>query len=46
VRVKEIPEPTSQFDYSPIWKPHLETWTDAAVAAELNMRHSDRMGSS
>jgi hypothetical protein len=39
--LKEIPEPTSQFDYSPLWEPHLETWTDAAVAAGLNVRQTD-----
>jgi hypothetical protein len=39
--LKEIPEPTSQFDYSPVWEPHLETWTDAAVAAGLNVRQTD-----
>jgi hypothetical protein len=39
--LKEIPEPTSQFDYSPIWEPHLETWTDAAVADGLNVRQTD-----
>jgi hypothetical protein len=39
--LKEIPEPTSQFDYSPIWEPHLETWTAAAVAAGLNVRQTD-----
>lgn len=37
----EIPEPTSQFDYSPMWDVHLETWTDAAVAAGLNIRQTD-----
>jgi hypothetical protein len=39
--LKEIPEPTSQFDYSPIWEPHLETWTDGAVAAGRNVRQTD-----
>jgi hypothetical protein len=39
--LKEIPELTSQFDYSPIWEPHLETWTDAAVAKGLNVRQTD-----
>jgi hypothetical protein len=39
--LQEIPEPTSQFDYSPMWDVHLETWTDAAVAAGLNVRQTD-----
>jgi hypothetical protein len=39
--LKEIPEPTSQFDYSPIWEPHLETWTAAAVAKGFNVRQTD-----
>jgi hypothetical protein len=39
--LQEIPEQTSQFDYSPLWDVHLETWTDAAVAAGLNLRQTD-----
>ena len=39
--LQEVPEPTSQFDYSPMWDVHLETWTDAAVAAGLNLRQTD-----
>jgi hypothetical protein len=39
--LQEIPEPTSQFDYSPLWDVHLETWTDAAVASGLNVRQTD-----
>jgi hypothetical protein len=39
--LQEIPEQKSQFDYSPMWDVHLETWTDAAVAARLNLRQSD-----
>jgi hypothetical protein len=39
--LKEIPEPTSQFDYSPLWDVHFETWTDAAVAAGQNVRQTD-----
>src|SRR5499427_358696 len=39
--LKEIPEQTSQFDYSPMWDVHLATWTDAAVAAGLNLRQTD-----
>src|SRR5262249_42591793 len=38
--LKEIPEPTSQFDYSPLWDVHLETWTAAAIAAGLNLRQT------
>src|SRR6516162_8309718 len=29
--LQEIPERTSQFDYSPLWDIHLATWTDAAA---------------
>lgn len=39
--LQEIPEPTSQFDYSPMWDVHLEAWTPAAVAAGLNLRQTD-----
>jgi hypothetical protein len=39
--LQEIPEPTSQFDYSPLWDVHLETWTNAAVANGLNVRQTD-----
>ena len=39
--LQEIPEPTAQFDYSPMWDVHLEAWTDAAVAAGLNLRQTD-----
>jgi hypothetical protein len=39
--LQEIPEPTSQFDYSPLWDVHLESWTSAAVAAGLNVRQTD-----
>jgi hypothetical protein len=39
--LQEIPEPTSQFDYSPMWDVHLESWTAAAVAAGLNVRQTD-----
>src|SRR5215469_4605623 len=38
--LKEVPEPTSQFDYSPLWDVHFETWTDAAVAEGLNVRQT------
>src|SRR5262249_41737204 len=31
--LQEIPEPKSQFDYSPLWDVHLESWTSAAIAA-------------
>jgi hypothetical protein len=39
--LKEVPEPTAQFDYSPVWDIHLETWTDAAVTQGLNVRQTD-----
>jgi hypothetical protein len=39
--LQEIPEQKSQFDYSPMWDVHLETWTSAAVAAGLNARQTD-----
>jgi hypothetical protein len=39
--LQEIPETKAQFDYSPMWDVHLETWTDAAVAAGLNVRQTD-----
>lgn len=39
--LEEIPEPNSQFGYSPAWDIHLATWTDAAVAAGLNVRQTD-----
>jgi hypothetical protein len=42
--LQEIPEQKSQFDYSPMWDVHLETWTDAAVAAGLNLRQTDFSG--
>jgi hypothetical protein len=39
--LQEIPEQKSQFDYSPMWDVHLATWTNAAVAAGLNLRQTD-----
>jgi hypothetical protein len=39
--LKEVPEPTAQFDYSPMWDIHFETWTDTAVAEGLNLRQTD-----
>ena len=39
--LQEIPEQKSQFDYSPMWDVHLATWTDAAVAAGLNVRQTN-----
>ena len=39
--LQEIPEQESQFDYSPMWDIHLETWTDSAVTAGLNLRQTD-----
>jgi len=39
--LQEVPEATSQFDYSPMWDVHLATWTSAAAAAGLNVRQTD-----
>jgi hypothetical protein len=39
--LQEIPEPSSRFDYSPMWDVHLATWTSAALAARLNVRQTD-----
>jgi hypothetical protein len=39
--LKEIPEPSAQFDYSPMWDVHFATWTPAAVAAGQNNRQTD-----
>jgi hypothetical protein len=39
--LQEIPEPKSQFDYSPMWDVHLETWTEASIADGLNVRQTD-----
>jgi hypothetical protein len=39
--LQEIPEPTSQFDYSPLRGVHLEAWTAQAVAAGVNLRQTD-----
>jgi hypothetical protein len=39
--LQEVPEPSSQFDYSPMWDVHLATWTSAAVAAGRNVRQTD-----
>ncbi len=39
--LQEIPEPASQFDYSPMWDVHLATWTAAAAAAGLNARQTN-----
>jgi hypothetical protein len=39
--LKEIPEPTSRFDYSPMWDIHFETWTAAAVSSGVNARQTD-----
>lgn len=39
--LQEVPEQKSQFDYSPMWDVHLETWTDAAVTAARNLRQTD-----
>jgi hypothetical protein len=39
--LQEVPEPTAQFDYSPMWDVHLETWTANAAAGGLNLRQTD-----
>jgi hypothetical protein len=39
--LEQIPERTSQFDYSPLWDVHLEAWTAAAAAAGVNVRQTD-----
>jgi hypothetical protein len=39
--LQEIPEQKSRFHYSPMWDIHLETWTNAAVTAGLNLRQTD-----
>jgi hypothetical protein len=39
--LKEVPEPTAQFDYSPMWDIHFETWTPTAVTQGLNVRQTD-----
>ena len=39
--LQEVPHPGALFDYSPMWDVHLATWTDAAVAAGLNVRQTD-----
>jgi hypothetical protein len=38
--LKEIPEPTSQFDYSPLWDIHLVHWTDS-VPVSSRLRQTD-----
>jgi hypothetical protein len=37
----EVPEPSSRFDYSPMWDVHFENWTSTAVARGLNVRQTD-----
>jgi hypothetical protein len=39
--LQEVPERSSQFDYSPMWDVHLANWTSGAVAAGLNVRQTD-----
>jgi hypothetical protein len=39
--LQEIPEQKSQFDYSPLWDVHFETWTATAIAAGVNLRQTD-----
>lgn len=36
-----MPEPTAQFDYSPMWDVHLETWSANATDTGLNFRQTD-----
>jgi hypothetical protein len=38
--LKEIPEPTARFDYSPLWDIHLVQW-NAWVAVENRLRQTD-----
>jgi hypothetical protein len=38
--LKEIPEPTAQFDYSPLWDIHLVHWNDA-VPVGSRLRQTD-----
>jgi hypothetical protein len=38
--LKEIPEPTAQFDYSPLWDIHLVQW-DASVLVASRLRQTD-----
>jgi hypothetical protein len=38
--LKEIPEPTAQFDYSPLWDIHLVRWNDT-VPVTSRLRQTD-----
>jgi hypothetical protein len=38
--LKEIPEPTAQFDYSPLWDIHLVHWNDSVPVAS-RLRQTD-----
>jgi hypothetical protein len=38
--LKEIPEPTAQFDYSPLWDIHLVRWNDSVSVAN-RLRQTD-----
>jgi hypothetical protein len=38
--LKEIPEPTAQFDYSPLWDIHLVHWNDSVPVAN-RLRQTD-----
>ena len=38
--LKEIPEPTAQFDYSPLWDIHLVHWNDSVPVAK-RLRQTD-----
>lgn len=40
--LKEIPEPTAQFDYSPLWDIHLVHWNDSVpVSSRLRQTNFD-----
>jgi hypothetical protein len=38
--LKEIPEPTAQFDYRPLWDIHLVRWNDSVPVAN-RLRQTD-----
>jgi len=39
--LKEIPEPTAQFDYSPLWDIHLVRWNDTVLPVANRLRQTD-----
>jgi len=39
--LKEIPEPTAQFDYSPLWDIHLVRWNDTVLPVVNRLRQTD-----